>query len=308
MNPSSKGDPHESLKMNECRVALISFESRFARPVENLGRIIQWVRTAAGKKADLVCFPEVALQGYCDDVGTIRGQAETLDGPMCAELTAVAGECGLVISLGMALRADDDLLNAQVFVGAGGVLGYAAKVHHGKDGHSCYSSGKTWPVIDLGFAKVGTLICWDAEFPEAARCLALGGADVLLMSFASGRCDSSGRRQEPEEWAEQVLAWAPSRAYDNRVFVLGVNHAGNVRDEENSCEPALGDAEGVHHWPGYSFSAGPDGRLLAESTRHHNDERMLLVDLDPKLRERWRSGSGDFLANRHPETYTRIVH
>jgi len=293
--------------VNKCRVALISFKSRFARPAENFGRISQWVRTAAGQSANLVCFPEMALQGYCDDVDAIRRHAETLDGAMCAELTAVAGECGLIISLGMALRVDDNLLNAQVFVGADGVLGFAAKVHHGKDGHSSYSSGKTWPVIDLGFAKVGALICWDAEFPEAARCLALGGAEILLMSFATGRCDSSGRRQGPEEWAEQVLAWAPSRAYDNRVFVLGVNHAGGVRDEEGACDTALGDAHGIHHWPGYSFSVGPDGRLLAESTRNHNNERMLLVDLDPMLRERWRSGSGDFLANRHPETYERII-
>jgi predicted amidohydrolase len=81
MNPSSKDEPGEGLKMNNCRVALISFESQFARPAENLRRIKQWAHTAAGEKADLVCFPEVALQGYCDDMGTIRRQAETLDGP-----------------------------------------------------------------------------------------------------------------------------------------------------------------------------------------------------------------------------------
>ena len=67
------------------------------------------------------------------------------------------------------------------------------------------------------------------------------------------------------------------------------------------------DAEGIHHWPGYSFAIGPDGALLAESARDNNDERMLLVDLDPELREYWRAGSGDFLANRHPETYKQIV-
>jgi hypothetical protein len=79
---------------------------------------------------------------------------------------------------------------------------------------------------------------------------------------------------DPVRWAEQVLAWAPSRAYDNRVFVLAVNHAGSVRDEENGCDPALGDAQGIHHGPGFAFSVVPDGRLLAESTRRHNDERI----------------------------------
>jgi len=286
---------------------LISFESRFGRPRENLTRILKWVRAAGKEGADLVCFPEVALQGYCDDADTMRRQAATVDGPMCAELAKVAGECGLVVSVGMALLVDEKLLNAQVFIGAQGVLGYQAKVHHGKDGHPFYSSGSAWPVIDVGFAKVGTTLCWDSEFPEAARCLALDGAEIILMSFATGRCDSCGRRQAPGEWAEQVLRWAPSRGYDSRVFVLGVNHAGSVKDEKHLCLLALGDADGIHHWPGYSFAAGPDGALLAESARDHNGERMLVVDLDPQLREHWRAGSGASLEHRHPKTYQRIV-
>ena len=114
--------------MNKCRVALISLESRFGQVQENLARIVQWVRTAAEQKADLVCFPEIALQGYCDDVDTVRRHAETLDGPVCAELAKLAGECGLVVSLGMALCVDKQLLNAQVHIGAKGVLGYFANL------------------------------------------------------------------------------------------------------------------------------------------------------------------------------------
>ena len=89
--------------MNKCRVALISLESHFGRPQENLARIVQWVRMAAEQKADLVYFPEIAFQGYCDEINTVRRHAETFDGPVCAELAKLAGECGLVVSLGMAL-------------------------------------------------------------------------------------------------------------------------------------------------------------------------------------------------------------
>ena len=296
--------------MKNLRAALVSFSSQFGQPGENLQRIVDWVKLAADEKANLVCFPEVALQGYFTDTRLMHEQAEDFDGPSCQRLTEVAASTGVVISLGMALRVDRQVFNAQVFVGPDGVLGYAPKVHLGEEGegeHLCFNAGEHWPVIDIGLAKVGTLICWDAEFPEAARCLALDGAEVLLMSFATGRCDSCGRPQSPDKWASQVLAWAPARAYDNRVFALGVNHAGDVTDEQGLEQADWVGPDRVHRWPGYSFAVDPAGQLMAESARDHNRERILIVDLDPAVREHWRSGSGDFLAVRRPQTFGRLL-
>ena len=91
---------------------------------------------------------------------------------------------------------------------------------------------EAFPVVDLGFARVGSVVCYDAEFPESSRELALGGADVIFMCFATGRMDSTGRRAaSPADWSTDVQRYAPGIAYSNRVFVVGCNHAGNIVDD-----------------------------------------------------------------------------
>jgi len=293
--------------MTKTRVALVSFTSQFGKPEDNLRSIIKNVECAAKEKASLVCFPEIALQGYHTDIRLMREQAEDCDGPICQKLIETARQNQIVISLGMALSVNGRVFNAQVYLGPMGILGYSPKVHLAPEEANCYTAGDNWPVIDLGFAKVGTLICFDAQFPEAARCLALGGADVLLMSFATGRCDPCGRPQSPDAWANHVLAWAPSRACDNRVFVLGVNHAGDVFDDGKVAGASWVKPGELHQWPGYSFAVGPTGTLLAESSRSHNRERMLVVELDPGLRDHWRLGIGNLLNYRRPETYRQLL-
>jgi len=228
-------------------------------------------------------------------------------GPLCRELIKAAQQYSLVVSVGMALRVGDRVFNAQVYLDSTGPLGYSTKVHICGEEGKLFDPGDEWPVIDLGFAKIGTLICFDAEFPEAARCLALGGADIILMSFATGRCDSCGRPQDPLMWPDQVLSWAPARAYENRTFVIAVNHAGDVMDKEGLCGAAWVEPNVMHHWPGYSFVVSPGGQVIAESTRNHNRQRLLLAELNPDDLSHWRTAAGDFLNFRRPSTYQRIV-
>lgn len=293
--------------MRKTRIALASIASQFGRPEANLATMLDMIGRAARSGADLVCFPEVGLQGYHTDVHLMRSQAETLDGPSCTRLRAAARTHRLVVSVGMALRVERRVLNAQAFLGADGPLGFAAKMHLCEPEAQLFDPGDRWPVIDLGFARIGTVICFDAEFPEAARCLALDGADILLMSFATGRCDSCGRPQDPRAWPAQVGAWAPARAYENRVFVAAVNAAGDVHDADGVCATSWAPAGAVHRWPGYAFALDPSGALLAESSRAHNGQNLLLADLDPAALAQWRTGGGDFLLYRRPDTYGRIV-
>ena len=293
--------------MQETMVALASITVQFGRPQENLSVMLDWIKQAAQKGADLVCFPEVAVQGYHTDVDLMRKQAEPINGSICSRLVEAAQEHGLAISTGMALRVDEKVYNAQVFLGPRGPLGYAAKVHVCQNEENAFDAGDAWRTIDLGFAKVGTVICFDAEFPEAARCLALEGAEIILMSFATGRCDSCGRPQDPRAWADEVLRWAPARAYENRAFVIAVNHAGDVEDKDHVCGTSWVEPGGTHHWPGYSFAIDPSGEMIVQSVRNRTDQRLLMVRLDPKVRDYWRVGGGDFLAERRPDTYTRLV-
>ena len=293
--------------MKSTKIAAVSMVSQFGRTEDNFEHMLGLIEQAAQQQVDLVCFPEIALQGYHADKQRMRQDAQTEDSPICRHLIESARAHRLVASVGMAYREGQKVYNAQVFFGPDGILGFAPKVHLCGEELDIFDCGNEWPVIDLGFARIGTVICYDAGFPEAARCLALDGAEIILMSFATGRRDLSGRKQDPKLWREQVLRWAPARAYDNRVFVVAVNHAGNVRDEDNVVDVAWAETGEIHRWPAYSFVVDPSGELIAESARDHNNERVLFAELDPQRLDRWRQGVGDFLKHRRPETYRRLT-
>ncbi len=289
------------------KVACASIASAFAQTDRNLANMLEMIDEAAASGAKLVCFPEVSLQGYFTDKERLACEAQTVDGPACHAFIEAAKRHDLVVSVGMALREGDAVYNAQVYLDATGPLGRSAKVHLCGPETNLFDPGNDWPVIDLGFAKVGTVICFDAEFPEAARCLALNGADIIIMSFATGRCDSCGRPQDPLRWPDQVMAWAPARAFENRTFVVAVNHAGDVADEENICGADWVAPGQVHRWPGFSFVVGPSGKVIGESTRQHNRQRLLITQLNPDDLNHWRKGAGDFIKFRRPSTYHRLL-
>ncbi len=289
------------------KIACASIASHFGQTDRNVANMLMMIDEAAAAGADLVCFPEVSLQGYFTSPQRMHAAAQPLDGPACAQLVDAARRYDLVVSVGMALRQDDRVYNAQVYLSADGPIGYSTKVHICGEEGQLFDPGEDWPVIDLGFAKIGTLICFDAEFPEAARCLALAGADIILMSFATGRCDSCGRPQDPLQWPDQVLTWAPARAYENRTFVVAVNHAGDVMDERGICGATWIEPGEMHRWPGYSFVVSPSGQLIAASTRAHNRQRLLLAELNPEELSYWRRAAGDFLKFRRPSTYRRLL-
>ena len=307
------------------RVAAVAFRSEFGDVERNLRNMLRWIDRAADQGADLVCFPEIALQGYCTPPDVIRGLAEPMDGPSCTALQARASARGVTVSAGMSLREGDSVYNSQVFLGPGGFLGAQHKVHLcGND--RAYEPGNSWETVRVGGWTVGSTICFDSEFPEAARVLALKGVHLQLMSFATGRRDSLNQPARPEDWMKDVMVYAPSRAYDNRIFVVGVNHAGEVTDDRGY---ALANPEGrpgieewapvgtTHRWPGYSFAISPMGTLLNETERSTRKENIVVTDLDPELLAKSRAPihvklpggevSGHFTAVRRVDTFADIL-
>lgn len=233
-------------------------------------------------------------------------------------MRAAAAEYGVAISFGLALRLDDGrVLNSVTHIDAAGeLLGDAAcsgKVHlcvgPEREMFDEPAAAECWPVVDLGFARVGTAICRDAKFPEATRALALGGADVLFLCFATGRNDSTNRAMaSPADWAVEVGRYAPAAAYCNRCFVVSCNQAGDVVDRlglaamPHASPPVPPGA--THRWPGFCFALGPDGATLSESSRESNAPSICYAELAPPLLARWREGAADLLKFRRPETYT----
>ena len=317
-------DATDSYPTAALRIAAVAFRSEFGDVQANLGSMLDWMDRAADHEADLVCFPEIALQGYCSRREVIRRLAEPIDGPSCTALARRARELDITVSFGISLREGPRVYNSQVFFGPDGMLGLQHKVHLlGSD--RGYDPGVSWDVVDVEGWKIGTNICFDANFPEAARVLALKGADVVLMSFATGRRSSLGEAAQPGDWVNELMCWAPARAFDNRVFVVGVNHAGDVEDRRGYAVANHEGADGieewapagsVHRWPGYCFAISPRGRVCAESDRSKHDENVVLADLDPAalkvartpLEASWPAEiPGHFLAVRRADTFGEIL-
>lgn len=307
------------------RVALVPIRAEFGDVAKNLANILSWIERAGGQGANLVCFPEIALQGYCTVPAVVRKLAEPADGPSCNAIHKQTQRFGLVASLGMSLLQDGRMFNSQVCIGPSGFLGAQHKIHLcGFD--KVYDLASEWNVIDIGGWKMGATICYDSEFPEAARILAIKGADLVLMSFANGRRNWKNEPALPGDWQDEHMPFIPSRAYDNRMFVVGVNHGGEVRDVGGN---AIANPEGetgvlewapqgsLHRWTGYAFAISPMGRLIAEADRTHHGEKMLIVDLDPARLDEARypcpvklpSGPvhGDFVQVRRTDTFGAIL-
>ncbi|MDR2081976.1 MAG: carbon-nitrogen hydrolase [Campylobacteraceae bacterium] len=149
--------------------------------------------------------------------------------------------------------------------------------------------------IDTSVGKIGLLICWDQWYPEAARIMALKGADLLIYPTAIGWFD----KDKDDEKKRQLEAWITiqrAHAIANGLSVISVNRVGLESDEKGVSEP-------VRFW-GNSFAAGAQGEILAMADE--KDECILYVDLDMKRSEEVRR-IWPFLRDRRIDAYTEIT-
>jgi len=207
-------------------------------------------------EADLIAFPEIHLFGptVADPDARreelLRGAID-LDGPLVAELQALAARLGVWLVPGTLVERgpDDSVYNTAIVLGPDGALaGVYRKIFPWRP-YEPYRPGDSFTVVDIpGHCRLGVSICYDAWFPEVTRHLAWYGADVVLNLV---RTTSDDRAQE--------LVLARANAIVNQVFMVSVNCAG---------------PEGR----GRSIVTGPEGEVLAESPDAHDD--VLVVDLD----------------------------
>jgi predicted amidohydrolase len=193
-----------------------------------------------------------------------------------------------------------------LLVGPQGYIGKQRKVHLSRDECFFYKGGRELPVFDLGFCKVGIVICYDNQFPEIARVLALRGADVILMPHAA----------RFKTWEDTPESEAAARRRSHRFFKLYA-----LRARENACFAVLTDQVGragyVNTWPrdsenqphhaGAALIWGPDGELLASTQEECVREEMLLATLDPAELARERSLANYMLRTRRPELFGELV-
>ncbi|MFK3864317.1 carbon-nitrogen hydrolase [Pseudoalteromonas rhizosphaerae] len=263
-------------------VALVQ-QSNSDNAAQNMAKSIAGIRDAASQGAQLVVLQELHRSLYfcqTEDVD-VFDLAETIPGPSSDTLAELAKELSIVIVASLfEKRATGLYHNTAVVLEKDGTIAGKYRKMHIPDDPGFYEKFYFTPG-DLGFepiqtsvGKLGVLVCWDQWFPEAARLMAMAGAELLIYPTAIGwdpRNDEGEKTRQKDAWVISQRAHAVA----NGVPVISCNRVGHESDPS-------GQSEGIQFW-GNSFIAGPQGELLAEA--NNTDEQLLLVELDQKRSE-----------------------
>ena len=259
------------------RVAIYQCEPRPIEVAANLDRLARAAGDAAAQGADLLVCPEMFLTGYNIGGPAVRRLAQARDGDSVLAVGAIARESRVAILYGYPERdAREAIYNAVQLVGSdGGSLANYRKTHlFGELDRSMFSaSAEGSPVVEVGGWRLGMLICYDVEFPENTRRLALAGADLIVAPTAN---------MIPYEVVATTIV--PARAFENQVYVAYANYCGS---------------EAPIHYCGLSCIAAPDG---SDAARAGQEEAVIVGELD---RERMAASRriNTYLADRRPELY-----
>lgn len=275
------------------RVRCVQANVAFGDPTANTAAALEQIALAQADRVEVLVFPECFLTGYV--VGS-QDEAEALalpavragtllsePGPCLGAIERAAAEADLAVVVGFAGKDDEGLYNGAAVMGAGMPASVYSKAHLPLLGFDRFAApGRSLPVFDTPFGKLGVLVCFDLRIPEAARTLALRGAELVVL---------------PTNWPEGAEAtpthYAPTRASENRVFLATCNRVGEERGVRFIGESA------VH---------GVDGARLAYAGR---EEGTITVDVDLALaRDKRRVVvpgvyETDTFATRQPAIYER---
>ncbi len=250
------------------------------RDVEaNVNKLIRNIEACAAKGAQLIVLQELHNSLYfCQTEETdVFELAEPIPGPSTERFGAVARELGIVLVTSLFEKRAPGIYHntAVVFEKDGSIAGKYRKMHIPDD--PAYYEKFYFTPGDLGFqpiqtsvGKLGVLVCWDQWYPEAARLMAMAGADVLIYPTAIG-----WESTDPEdEKQRQKDAWVISQrghAVANGLPVISVNRIGHEADPS-------GHTNGIQFW-GNSFVAGPQGEFLVQAGNQAEENLVIEVDL-----------------------------
>jgi N-carbamoylputrescine amidase len=227
--------------------ALAAVAGSFGRDVgRSLARIERLVGEARARGAGMVVLPECALGGYLTG-----GDGLALDGPEIARLAEIAGD--MVVCAGFTEAAADGGAphSSAVCVSGDGVLGHHRKVHVPPSERSAFTPGSRFAACDTPIGRVGMLICYDKVFPEAARSLALDGAEIVASMSAWPVCRfEPAKRIGDDRQTRQFNLLDQARAMENQVVWVSSNVAGRA---------------GTLRFMGQAKVVAPDGEVLART-------------------------------------------
>lgn len=269
----------------------------------NIKKSLDGIRSAAARGAKLIVLQELHTTLYfCQQelIDYFDG-AETIPGPSTERFSCIAKELGVVLVLSLFERRAHGLYHntAVVIEQDGSIAGRYRKMHIPDD--PGYYEKFYFTPGDLGFVpiktsigKLGVLICWDQWYPEAARLMALAGADLLIYPTAIG-WDPHDSADEQERQRDAWLTIQRSHAVANGLPLISVNRVGFEADPSTQTAGAL-------FW-GSSFVAGPQGEILAQGSQE--GEEVLIVAIDSARSEQVRR-IWPFLRDRRIDAYADL--
>jgi predicted amidohydrolase len=261
------------------RVGYYQYAPEFGSVAGNLDRISSRLEET---DADLVVLPELCASGY---QFVSRDEVEALsepvpDGATTQRLVAIAKRKGMVIVAGLPERAEGGCYNSAIVVGPDGFMGCYRKTHLFFEETLFFTPGDTgFRVWDIGQARIGVMICFDWYYPEAARTLALRGADIIChpSNLVLPNCPDS----------------MPVRCLENRVFAITCNRTGSEARGGKDRLAYIGNSEIV----------SPQGVILHRASRDR--EQLCVLEIDPvEARNKSVTPYNDLLRDRRASLYS----
>ena len=289
--------------MRELKIGILQQHNVASRKV-NMTRLAEGIVDLARRGAQLIVLQELHNSLYFCQTESVDNfeLAEPIPGPSTNFFGEIAKQLGVVIVTSLFERRAPGLYHntAVVIEKDGSIAGKYRKMHIPDD--PAYYEKFYFTPGDLGFhpiqtsvGKLGVLVCWDQWYPEAARLMALQGAELLIYPTAIGYADED----TPDEQQRQREAWTTvmrGHAVANGLPVIAVNRVGFEPDPSEQTP-------GINFW-GSSFVAGPQGELFYRASE--KEEESLVVELDLERSEnvrRW----WPFLRDRRIDDYTEIT-
>lgn len=289
--------------MRELKIGFLQ-QHNVADRMDNMKRLAEGITNLAKRGAELVVLQELHNGLYFCQTEEVENfdQAEPIPGPSTAFYGELAKQLGVVIVTSLFEKRTTGLYHntAVVIEKDGSIAGKYRKMHIPDD--PAYYEKFYFAPGDLGFhpidtsvGRLGVLVCWDQWYPEAARLMALQGAEILIYPTAIGYAandDEAEQQRQREAWTTVMRGHAVA----NGLPVIAVNRVGFEEDPSQQTD-------GIQFW-GSSFVAGPQGELIYRAS--DNEEESIIVEIDMEHNElvrRW----WPFLRDRRIDAYNDIL-
>ena len=291
------------LLMKELKIGILQ-QHNVADTRTNMKRLAEGIADLAHRDAELVILQELHNSLYFCQTENVENfdLAEPIPGPSTDFYGNLARELGVVIVTSLFEKRAPGLYHntAVVIEKDGSIAGKYRKMHIPDD--PAYYEKFYFTPGDLGFhpvdtsvGRLGVLVCWDQWYPEAARLMALQGAEILVYPTAIGY-ESSDTDEEKQRQREAWTTVMRGHAVANGLPVIAINRVGYEPD-------ASGQTGGIQFW-GSSFAAGPQGELLYRASESKEESVVVSINLDhsEQVRRWW-----PFLRDRRIDEYGAIT-